>query len=194
MSPDPAYEPDAQPVPSVQSVPSVPVEQALDAGPASDQPVRVTPAAPGARVPLLTWIGLAFGGFVLGALGALVQANRRTIGEHTVWWGLVLVVVVLGLCVRAASYLVGTRRGGALVAVGWLVPTLVLAGSGPGGDVVLPSTARTTWYLGAAAVVALVALLWPLPRGTRELAAEHRSQQRVRGRDAEPLPPADDAV
>lgn len=156
-----------------------------------------TPTPTRSPVALLTWAGLLVGGLVLGSLGALVQADRRQLGtgtdSHTLWWGLLLVVVVLGVCVRAASYLVGSRRGGALVAVGWLVPTLVLAGQGPGGDVILPSTDRSTWYLGASAVVALVALLWPLPEGTRELAASHRSELRARRAEERPDPePTDD--
>jgi hypothetical protein len=151
-----------------------------------------TPAS-GARVSVLTWIALGVGGLVLGSLGALVQADRRVSGDRTVPWGLVLVVVVVAVCIRAASYLVGNRRGGAVVAAGWLVPTLVLSGQGPGGDVILPSTARSTWYLGATAVIALVALLWPLPRGADALAAERRGATRHRhhddGRAPEPAKP-----
>jgi hypothetical protein len=161
-TPDPVADPTSAPVPAYPDGPVTPS----------------TPTRP--PVALLTWAGLLVGGLVLGFLGALVQADRRQIGSHTLWWGLILVVMVLGLCVRAASYLVGSRRGGAIVAVGWLVPTLVLAGQGPGGDVILPSTDRSTWYLGASAVVALVALLWPLPKGTRELAASHRGELRAR--------------
>ena len=165
----------------------------------SDVPAARTLGA-GPRVSVLTWIALGVGGLVLGSLGALVQADRRVSGDRTVPWGLVLVVVVVAVCVRAASYLVGNRRGGAIVAVGWLVPTLVLSGQGPGGDVILPSTARSTWYLGATAVIALVALLWPLPRGADVLAAERRGATRHRHRDdepalepAEPVAPAPDA-
>ena len=194
MSPDQPSDP--TPAPGSPTV--LPVTAGSDALAAPVAPADPTGTVmPGAasRVPvsMLTWVGLAFGGLVLGSLGALVQADRRVADGHTVWWGLVLVVVVLGVCVRAASYLVGSRRGGALVAVGWLVPTLVLAGQGPGGDVILPSTDRSTWYLGASAVVALVALLWPLARGTRELAAQQRGLARAH-RDDRRLEPADDEV
>jgi len=159
----------------------------------SDVPAARTRGA-GPRVSVLTWIALAFGGLVLGSLGALVQADRRVSGDRTVPWGLVLVVVVVAVCIRAASYLVGSRRGGAFVAVGWLVATLALSGQGPGGDVILPSTARSTWYLGTTAVIALVALLWPLPRGAEELAAERRGATRHRHRDDEPAEPAEPAT
>jgi hypothetical protein len=189
VSLDQPSDPQATPDPVPSAAPQDASAPAEPDGSVAPQPARRVP------VSLLTWAGLLVGGLVLGSLGALVQANRRQIGtgadSHTLWWGLVLVVVVLGVCVRAASYLVGSRRGGALVAVGWLVPTLVLAGQGPGGDVILPSTDRSTWYLGASAVVALVALLWPLPKGTRELAAEHRGELRARRaadrRDPEPI-------
>ena len=190
MSPDQPTDPTALDVPSETDAVVAPGAGAAPVAPLD--PGAVNAVVPSRTpVPLLTWLGLAVGGLVIGSLGALVQADRRVVGGHTVWWGLVLVVVVLGVCVRAASYLVGDRRGGALVAVGWLVPTLVLAGSGPGGDVILPSTDRSTWYLGSSAVVALVALLWPLARGTRELAAERRGAVRQR-RDRPALEPVAD--
>ena len=73
-------------------------------------------------------------------------------------------------------------RDGAVVAEG-------VAGVRKLGDPT-PLTTSDTWYLGTTAVIALVALLWPLPRGAEELAAERRGATRHRHRDDEPAEPA----
>ena len=142
-------------------------------------------------VSVLTWIGFVLGGVVAGVLGAVVQGDRRVTPEHVLPWGLVLVVIVLPILVRAASYLAGGRRGGALVALGWFAVTLVASGEGPGGDVILPSGTRTTWYLGASVVMVLVALLWPLPPGLDEVASSRRLRSRDRWTSAPDSIPVD---
>lgn len=145
----------------------------------SDDAPAAPPADPGeprprkvrVRVSRLTLAALFAGGLFLGALGAGLAAVRTQVRGAWVPWGLVLVLLGILVCTRGAAWLVGSRSGGAAVAVGWLLPTLVLATTGPGGDVLLPDVLRTQVYLIGGAALAALAAAVPLPRGTAELVA-----------------------
>ncbi len=114
----------------------------------------------------LSWLGLVVGGLLLGVAGALVQATTVSIAGRDVPWGLVATLVTLGVAVRGAVWVRRRRLGGVVVAVGWVVATLVLAQTGPGGDVLLPEGWRSQVYLVGGVIVAALAAGWPLPAGT----------------------------
>ncbi|HSN07131.1 MAG TPA: DUF6113 family protein [Candidatus Angelobacter sp.] len=136
---------------------------------------------------VLRYVALVLGGVVLGLVGAVFAAARTTVRGTTVPWGLVLVLLALLTCVRGAAWLLGSRRGAALVGLGWVLPTLAFATANPGGDVLLPDELRTYVYLGGATLLVVLAVALPLPRGTRELvAAGHESRDRPA--DAPPRP------
>lgn len=117
---------------------------------------------------LLTLLALLVGGLVLGFIGAVVSTLHREVAGVDVPWGLVLVVVTVGCCVRGGAWLVGSRRGAAMVALGWVLPSLAFSAVNPGGDVVLTDEPRTYVYLASGAVISLLATLWPLPAGAAE--------------------------
>ena len=133
----------------------------------------------------LTYVGLLVGGVVLGLIGTVLAAARTVVRGLTVPWGLVLVLVAILACVRGAAWLVGSRRGAALVGLGWVLPTLAFATTNPGGDVLLPDVPRTYAYLGGATLIVVLAAALPLPRGTRELVASGRAH----GGTPEPVAP-----
>lgn len=130
------------------------------------------PAPTTARLPVLA--GLAVGGLMLGLVGVGVLSLERTIGSVTVPWGAALAVLGVVASVRGSAYLVGSRRGGAAVLLGWLVPTLAFSAVNPGNDVVLTDEPRTYVYLLATFGLGLLAASWPLPPGADELAAGRR--------------------
>jgi hypothetical protein len=117
----------------------------------------------------LARVGLVGTGVFIAAIGVGAAASRSVVHDTTVLWGLVLVLVTLGVCVRAGAWVLGTRRGAVLVGAGWAFLTLVFVTYNPGGDVLLPDVTRTRVYLLGGALIVLVAILWPLPSGAREL-------------------------
>jgi hypothetical protein len=104
---------------------------------------------------------------VLGLFGVVVVAQRSLRGDQVLPWGLALMMVALPVCTRAAVWLAGSRRGGLLVAIGWVLPTLAFTFSGPGADILLPAVTRTYVYLYGGVALVVLAALWPLPRGLR---------------------------
>ena len=132
---------------------------------------------------ILTYAGLLVGGLALGLFGTVLAASRTTVHGTTVPWGVVLVLVTVLACVRGGAWLLGSRRGAALVGLGWVLPTLAFATTNPGGDVLLPDEPRTYVYLIGATLLVVLAVALPLPRGTRELAAASR----VRREHPEPV-------
>ena len=113
-----------------------------------------------------SWLGLVLGGLLLGATGAVVQAATVTVAGRDLPWGLAATLATLAVVVRGAVWLRRSRLGGAVVAIAWVVATLMLAQSGPGGDVLLPEGWHSQVYLVGGVVVAAVAAGWPLPAGT----------------------------
>lgn len=138
----------------------------LDDSAASDD---VVPDAPVRSFGPLAYVGLVAGGLFLGVLGVGLAAVRTQVHGNVVPWGLVLMLVALPVCVRAAAWFVGSRTGAVAVALGWVAPTLLLASTNPGGDVLLPDLTRTYVYLIGGGVLVLLASVWPLPRGARAL-------------------------
>ena len=117
----------------------------------------VLPAVQASSPSVLTYAGLLLAGIVLGLFGAVVMASRITVRGVVVPWGVVLSLVTVLALVRGAAWLVGSRRGAALVGLGWVLPTLAFATTNPGGDVLLPDLTRTYVYLvGSAVLVVLV--------------------------------------
>lgn len=148
-------------------------DDTLDSPAGTSTRVASVSSARGSRRPLRS-AGLVLGGLGLGLLGPVLAASRSVVHGTTVPWGVVLVLVTVLACTRGAAWLVGSRRGAALVGIGWVVPTLVLATTNPGGDVLLPDVARSYVYLVGATLLVVLAVAVPLPRGARELAdADH---------------------
>jgi hypothetical protein len=137
----------------------------------------VLPTRRAAPPSVLAYVGLLVGGIVLGLFGAVVVASRMFVRGVTVPWGLVLTLVTVLACVRGAAWLVGSRRGAALVGLGWVLPTLAFATTNPGGDILLPDLTRTYVYLVASAALVLLAVALPLPRGAAQAAADSRARR-----------------
>ncbi|WP_029291265.1 hypothetical protein [Cellulomonas sp. HZM] len=100
------------------------------------------------------------GRVVVGILVGLVAATLGTIGHRSVQpWGLVLaLVLVLAAGVAMRAWGAWTALGGYAIGVG--AGVLVLSGTGPGGDTLVPSgQAISYWWLwGSVAMLALAAL------------------------------------
>jgi hypothetical protein len=103
-------------------------------------------------------------GLCVGALGIVMQASRSLVAGYQVPWGLILTLVVTAIVVRSAGWYVRSRSAAALVAIGWVAATIVLALTGPGGDILLPSITRSWIYLIGGLVVVLAAAILPLPQ------------------------------
>jgi hypothetical protein len=108
-------------------------------------------------------LGALVAGAFLGALGAVIVAARVVVRGVTVPWGLVLMLVAVGVIARGAAWMLGSRRGAAAVGLGWIIPTVLLASTGRGGDVLMPDVPRTYVYLIGGLVLVLLAALLPLP-------------------------------
>jgi len=142
------------------------VEDALAAPALPDEPPRV-----------LTYVGLLLGGVLLGVFGTVLASLRTVTHGHTLWWGVGLVLVAVLTCVRGAAWLIGSRRGAAIVGLGWVLPTLAFTTINPGGDVLLPDDTRTYVYLVGATVIVVLAVALPLPEGVGRLAAASRRRR-----------------
>jgi hypothetical protein len=114
---------------------------------------------------------MAFLGVLLGLVGSVVSAARTPVGSVMVPWGLVLMVLALGVSVRATLWSTGSRLTAGLLLAGWFVASAAVLLVSPGGDVLLPDIARSYVYLGAAFVLGIIALMWRLPDGHADLLA-----------------------
>ena len=96
-------------------------------------------------------------GMVIGVAGGFVQAHRSVVlidGRYLVFpWGVLIVVVVLLIAIRAAAKLLHLRSAGWLVLGGWLAVTFLLATETPAGDIAVSSGVRQWGYLLSGAVV-----------------------------------------
>ena len=167
-----------------------PADSEAQVDPAAEPDGSVLPTVEPVPTSVLTYAGLLLGGVVLGLFGTVLMASRLTVRGTTVPWGLVLSMVAILACVRGAAWLVGSRRGAALVGLGWVLPTLAFATTNPGGDILLPDVPRTYVYLVGSALIVVLAVALPLPRGAAAAAADSRSH---RGVDR-PEEPADGTV
>jgi hypothetical protein len=154
-----------------------PADSAVDVVPAADPDGSVLPTLEPVAPSVLTYAGLLLGGVVLGLFGTVLMAARVTVRGTVVPWGLVLTMLAILTCVRGAAWLVGSRRGAALVGLGWVLPTLAFATTNPGGDILLPDVPRTYIYLVGSAVFVVLATTLPLPRGAAAAAADSRTHR-----------------
>ena len=112
-------------------------------------------------VRLALGIGLVAVGVVVGVLGAFVQAARFMVGDVSVPWGTVLVLVALLVLVRGAVEAAESRWGGWALFTGWLAATLVFASEMPSGSLVVSSGTRQLVYLMVGVVAAAAAATVP---------------------------------
>ncbi len=154
-----------------------PADPAVDVVPGAHAAGTVMPTLEPVSPSALTYAGLLLGGVVLGLFGTVLMAARVTVRGTTVPWGLVLSMLAVLACVRGAAWLVGSRRGAALVGLGWVLPTLAFATANPGGDVLLPDVPRTYVYLVGSALFVVLGVALPLPRGAAAAAADSRAHR-----------------
>lgn len=114
---------------------------------------------------IAAFVGLLLGGFVFGVIGAFVQADRIVIeGDSTIVipWGVVVVLLALVAVIRGGAWLVRARLGGAMVFIGWIAATLLLAVESPSGDLALSSGGRQMAYLLIGAILGAGAATFPI--------------------------------
>jgi hypothetical protein len=92
-------------------------------------------------------IALLLLGIGVGVLGAIVQAQRLTVGSVMIPTGLVVALAVLVPIARAGAWWLESRFGALCIGVGWLIGTLSMGTSSPWGDLVLDSGTRQLSYL-----------------------------------------------
>jgi hypothetical protein len=156
-----------------------PADSAVDLVPEAVAGGSVLPVLEPVPPSVLTYAGLLLGGIVLGLFGTVLMAARVTVRGVVVPWGLILSMLAVLACVRGAAWLVGSRRGAALVGLGWVLPTFAFTTANPGGDILLPDVSRTYVYLIGSALVVVLAVVLPLPRGAAAAAADSRAHRTV---------------
>lgn len=104
------------------------------------------------------------GGFLLGVMTGILQACTFKIGTVPIPWGLAAALFLIWIAIRLPSYDVGTRWVGVLVALGWLIATVMLAIRTPAGDQVLVGDTESMVYIALGSVCVGVAAAWPLLR------------------------------
>ncbi|HAN72507.1 MAG TPA: hypothetical protein DCQ36_13095 [Actinobacteria bacterium] len=117
------------------------------------------------------WAGIVLliaGGFVLGIVGAFVQAHRAVIegpwGVLVVPWGVPLVWLALVMAIRGGVWLLRTRGGGWSVTLGWIGATVLMSAETSSGDLALSGGGRQLTYLLGGVILASAAASLPLPR------------------------------
>lgn len=120
-------------------------------------------------------------GLVIGFAGAFVSSQHATIevagNALSIPWGVPLVWGALLCAIRGATWLVQSRTGGWILAVGWLAATVLMATESPSGDLAIPGGARSMTYLVGGVILGTAAATLPLPRSA--------------GRRAEARPPSE---
>lgn len=157
-------------VDAVEAVSEGPAEHDADGRPAVEDAGR----SPWETPPSLSYGLLFVVGLICAMFGVAIAPLRILVGGTAVPVGL-LVVVAIPVIARAAAWITGTRLGAGCVALGWAIPTVAFAIFGPGGDILLPDVARTWVYLVGTALLLLLAVAVPMPRGARELAQARRT-------------------
>ena len=139
-------------------------------------PAREHGMSLGARI--ASCIGILFGGFVFGLVGAFMQAYRVVFvwngNTVVVPWGVVVMLVFLFALVRGAAWLIRTRWAGASLFVGWIVATLVMAVESSSGDLALSGGGRQMAYLFAGAVIGAASATFPLRESRIQRTADVR--------------------
>ena len=105
-------------------------------------------------------------GMAVGLVGGFVQAMRVVVdapwGIIAIPWGFLLVLIVMVVVVRGASWALESRAGGFLALAGWLLLTLLLASQSGRGDVVIAAGARQWMYLLGGSVLGAAVATLPL--------------------------------
>ena len=151
----------------------MPDESDLPAADLSADDVVPVESAGATRAPQYLGFGLLFVvGLVSAMFGVALVPLRLRLGGVALPVGL-LVVLAIPVLARAGAWVLGARLGAGCVALGWALPTIAFVLAGPGGDVLLPDVTRTWIYLLGTALLLVLAVALPLPRGARELAESH---------------------
>jgi hypothetical protein len=74
----------------------------------------------------------------------------------------VAVLIVVLLIARAGAWWMGSRWGAIVFSVGWLVATLAMASTTPGGDLIINAGTRQALYLIGGSVLLAIACGFPL--------------------------------
>ena len=113
------------------------------------------------RSSLLARIGTWLVAFAVGAVYGLAGTIAHS---YTLAWvpvGLVLAVIGCAALLAAVRLLTADRWAALATGLGMVTATLVFAGRGPGGSVVVPETPlATVWTIGVPILVAVV-VAWP---------------------------------
>ena len=120
-------------------------------------------------------------GAIVGLTGGFVQAHRSVWtfdGRYLVIpWGVVIVIVVLLVSIRAAAKVTGRRAAAWLLLAGWLAMTIFLASETRYGDIAVSSGLRQWGYLLAGAVLgSAIATFPPTPLALRQSNQSSRSR------------------
>ncbi|GLX98941.1 MULTISPECIES: DUF6113 family protein [Herbidospora] len=124
-----------------------------------DGPSGAEPAVTGAAYGVLFMLGL-----VVGVVGAF-EHEWYLFGTLPV--GAVLAVLILFGLPYAMGRLMRTRMAAGVVAVGWVIPSMILAGPRPEGDLAIAATLGGYIYLyGGLVAVALAVVFVPSAGGS----------------------------
>ena len=122
-------------------------------------------------IQVLRYAAAAAVGLLVGLIGAFVLAERFIMsvpwGLLVVPWGRVLVIAVLVIAVRGATWLVMSRWGGMVLFLGWLIATIVMAGESSSGDLALSGGGRQWVYLLGGVVLAAAASTFPVVKESK---------------------------
>ncbi len=122
-------------------------------------------------IQFLRYAAVAAVGLLIGLIGAFVQAERFIVsapwGSLAIPWGMALVIAVLVIAIRGATWLVLSRWGGMVLFLGWLIATIVMAGESSSGDLALSGGGRQWVYLLGGVVLAAAASTFPVVKESK---------------------------
>ena len=101
-------------------------------------------------------------GLVAGMIGAMLQTYVLRVGNAAIPVGAVAVLIVLLLIARACAWWIGSRTGAILLSVPWLIATLAMATTTPGGDLVINAGPRQALYVLGGSMLLAAACGFPL--------------------------------
>lgn len=102
---------------------------------------------------LWTYVWTLLGGLLLGLVGGFLQAVDVTIGSLSVPIWAVVVLAAMVVTTRAITTVYGSRKPAFSWFLGWMVATLLLALTLPGGDQVISDGAVQMFYLFGGVVI-----------------------------------------
>lgn len=122
----------------------------------------------------LTYVWTLLGGAALGLVGAFLQAADVTIGSVSLPIWAVIVLAAMAVTTRAITTSYGSRKPAVVWFLGWLLATLILAMTLPGGDqVIADGTAQLIYLFGGVVLGSAVASIPAQlrPPGTQDATA-----------------------